>query len=374
MPEDIPLFEISWDVDDIKNVVDSVGRGSWWAKGPYVTEFEERLETYVGVEHAVIVNSGTTAIYAALEALDVGEGDEVIVPSFTQQATVNAVKLAGGDPLFVDIDRETYGLDPAAVEAAISPDTVGMIPVHVYGSVCRIDALRDIADDHDLWIVEDAAEALGADRNGTMAGTVGEAAALSFCQNKIVATGEGGAVLTDDEDIAATTKLFRSHGRASTDYFGSSKSGRHVAVGGNFRMPDVVAALGCSQMAKVEQLIDGRREAALRMNEAFEDTDGVDPHTLPDGRHVYQFYAVTFDPDIDRDAVIEFLADRGISSKVYWDPPVHLSDYYESPGIDLPVTEEISSRVLSLPIHPELSPAATERIIDGVRGACDELW
>jgi len=365
MPDEIPLFEISWDINDIKNVVDSVGRGSWWAKGPYVTEFEDRLEEYVGVDHAVVVNSGTSAIYAAFEALGVGDGDDVIVPSFTQQATVNAVKLAGGNPVFVDIDRETYGLDPAAVEAAITDDTVGMVPVHVYGSVCRIDALNEIADAHNLWIVEDAAEALGADRGGTMAGTVGDAAALSFCQNKIVATGEGGA--------AATTKLFRSHGRASSDYFGSSKSGRHVAVGGNFRMPDVVAALGCSQMAKVEQLIEGRRDAALRMNEAFAETDGVDPHTLSHGRHVYQFYAVTFVPDIDRDAVIQFLDERGISSKVYWDPPVHLSDYYKKSELDLPVTEEISSRVLSLPIHPELSSAETERIIDSVRSACREL-
>jgi len=375
MSDSIPLFEISWDIGDIKNVIDSVGRGSYWAKGPYVTEFEERLEDYLNVKHALVVNSGTTALHAALEALDIGAGDEVIVPSFTQQATVNSVRLADGTPVFVDIERETYGIDPAAVRDAISPATKAILPVHVYGSVCRIEELADIANEHGLALIEDAAEALGAHRDGTYAGTVGDAAALSFCQNKIAATGEGGAVITDDADVAQAVKLFRSHGRASSDYFGTSKSGRHVAVGGNYRMPDIVAALGCAQMEKVERLIEGRRNAATRMNNAFAAMDGVEPHVLDSGRHVYQFYSVTFAPDVDRDDIIDALDERGISSKVYWDPPVHQSEYYrdEHGGTSLPVTEELSSRVLALPIHPELSLETADRIVEGVRDALDAV-
>lgn len=372
MDDDIPLFEISWDIEDVKNVSDSVGRGSYWAKGPYNTEFEEKLESYLGVEHAVVVNSGTSAIHCALEALDLDEDSEVIVPSFTQQATANAVKLAGATPIFVDIELDTYGLDPSCVRDAVTPNTEAILPVHVYGSVCKIDELAEIAEDHGLALIEDAAEALGAHRDGEYAGTFGDAAALSFCQNKIVATGEGGAVVTDDEEISEKAKLFRSHGRASTDYFGSSKSGRHVSVGGNLRMPDVVAALGCSQMEKVEELIEGRRSAALRMNEAFRGTEGVEPHVYEDGRHVYQFYTVTVSPDIDRDGVIEYLRDNRVSSKVYWDPCVHESEAYRDGSVetDLSNTEEISQRVLSLPIHPELSHRETDRIIQQVRAAC----
>jgi len=310
---------------------------------------------------------------AALVGAGVDEGDEVIVPSFTQQATVNSVKLVGAEPVFADIDRDTYALDPADAERKITPDTAAILPVHVYGSVCQIEAICEIAADHNVTVIEDAAEAQGAERDGLMAGTVGDAGALSFCQNKIVPTGEGGMVVTDDDDIARGVSLYRSHGRVTEDYFESSGSGRHVSVGGNFRMPDMVAALGCSQMERIDSLIGGRREAALTMNEAFEETEGVSPHTMDDGRHVYQFYAVAFDRDIDRDAVIDHLAERDISSKVYWDPPVHRSEYYGSGDCDLPVTEEISQRVLSLPMHPDLSPKEVDRIIDGVRSACERL-
>jgi len=373
MPESIPLFEIPWEAQDIQNVLESIGRGGWWANGPFIDEFEEMVASYLGVEHAIAVNSGTSAIMAALVGAGVDEGDEVIVPSFTQQATVNSVKLVGAEPVFADIDRDTYALDPADAERKITPDTAAILPVHVYGSVCQIEAICEIAADHNVTVIEDAAEAQGAERDGLMAGTVGDAGALSFCQNKIVPTGEGGMVVTDDDDIARGVSLYRSHGRVTEDYFESSGSGRHVSVGGNFRMPDMVAALGCSQMERIDSLIGGRREAALTMNEAFEETEGVSPHTMDDGRHVYQFYAVAFDRDIDRDAVIDHLAERDISSKVYWDPPVHRSEYYGSGDCDLPVTEEISQRVLSLPMHPDLSPKEVDRIIDGVRSACERL-
>jgi len=373
MADHIPLFEIPWEIQDIQNVIESIGRGGWWANGPFIEKFEEKVASYLGAEHAIAVNSGTSALMAALEGAGISDGDEVIVPSFTQQATVNSVQMVGAEPVFADIERETYGLDPDDVSKRITADTEAIMPVHVYGSVCKIEAITGIAAEHGLTVIEDAAEAQGAKRDGKMAGAFGDAGALSFCQNKIVPTGEGGMVITDDDDIARGASLYRSHGRASTDYFESSNSGRHVTVGGNFRMPDMVAAVGCSQMERIESLIDGRRRAALAMNDAFENVDGVTPHTFDQGRHVYQFYAVTFDPNIDREAVIELLADRDISSKVYWDPPVHRSEYYGGGDWDLPVTDDISQRVLSLPMHPELSPSETERIIDSVETACRQL-
>lgn len=373
MPESIPLFEIPWEAQDIQNVTESIGRGGYWANGPFVEQFEEMVASYLDVEHAIAVNSGTSAIMAGLVGAGVEDGDEVILPSFTQQATANSVKMIGAEPVFADVDRDTYALDPTDANDKITSNTSAIIPVHVYGSVCQIEAICEIAADHDIAVVEDAAEAQGAKRDGLAAGTVGDAGALSFCQNKIVPTGEGGMVVTDDDDIARGASLYRSHGRATEDYFESSDSGRHVTVGGNFRMPDMVAALGCSQMDRIESLIEGRREAALTMNEAFETIEGVSPHIMDNGRHVYQFYTVTFDQDIDRDAVIKHLAERDISSKVYWNPPVHRSEYYSDGNRDLPVTEELSQRVLSLPMHPGLSPQEIDRIVDAVRSACIQL-
>ncbi len=373
MGDDIPLFEIPWDGREVRNAVDSITRGGFWAKGPYVTEFEERIEEFFGVDHAVAVNSGTTALVCALRASGVGSGDEVVVPSFTFVATANAVRLVGATPRFADVERETYGLDPDAVRDLLSSDTAAILPVHPYGATCEIRELADVARDHDVALVEDAAESFGADDDGQLAGTFGDVAALSFCQNKVVAAGEGGAVVTDDDDIAEATRLYRSHGRASEGYFESADSGRYVEVGTNYRMADVVAAVGCGQLAKVEELVAGRRAAAERLSNAFEDVTGVEPHTGEgSGRHVYQLYTVTLDENIDRSAVVEELSADGINSKVYWDPPVHRTEYYREEGGEpptLPVTDDIAGRVLSLPMHPELSVDETERIASAVRRA-----
>jgi len=371
-PPEIPLFEIAWDERDVANATESIARGGFWAKGPFVTEFEERLEEYVGVDHAVVVNSGTTALVTALRAHGVGPGDEVVVPSFTFVATANAVELVGARPVFADIERETYGLDPASVRDELTDETAALLPVHPYGTTCRIDELAAIADDEDLALVEDAAESLGATCDGQSVGTFGDSAAFSFCQNKVVATGEGGAVLTDDPEIAENARLYRSHGRESSDYFESSASGRYPDVGTNVRMADVVAAIGCAQMEKVDELIDGRRRAADRLSEGLADVAGVEPHRgLPDSTHVRQLYTVTLSPDVDRDAVIDALDARNVSSKIYWDPPVHLTDYYRG-RYDyelgaLPVTEDVAGRVLSLPIHPNLSLEEADRIVAAVR-------
>lgn len=374
MSDQIPLFEIAWDGDDVKNVVDSVTRGGYWANGPYIDRFEEELEEYHQVDHAVVFNSGTTALASALRALDVGDGDEVIVPSFTFISTANVVKIVGATPVFADIERTSYGLDPDDVRERITDDTAAILPVHYAGKPCQIEALRSIADEHDLLLIEDAAEALGAEAGDQKVGTFGDAGMLSFCQNKIVATGEGGAVLTDDDETARDLRLLRSHGRASSEYFDSASGGDYVTLGNNYRMPDVVASIGVAQMEKVEStLIDGRRRAATRLSNRLREIDGVTPPSDPDnGRHVYQLYTATLDDDVDRESVIETIADNGVSSKVYFDP-VHRSHYYvEEYGQDianLPVTDQVSSRVLSLPMHPHLEAEAIERIAESLTEA-----
>ncbi|TYL37479.1 DegT/DnrJ/EryC1/StrS family aminotransferase [Natronococcus pandeyae] len=372
MSDAIPLFEIAWDERDVQNAVDSITRGSFWANGPYIEEFEAGLESYLGVEHAVTVNSGTTALVAALEAHGIGEGDEVIVPAFTFIATANAVRLVGARPVFADIEAETYGLDPAAVVENVTEETAAIMPIHPYGAPCRIDSLADVASDANVPLIEDAAEAFGSEHRGRTLGTIGDTATLSFCQNKVLPTGEGGAVVTDDDDLARRLERFRSHGRASDDYFSSSGSGDYVELGTNVRMSDLVASVGCAQLEKVDELIAGRRRVAKRLAAGLADVTGVKPHAAAGSdQHVYQLFTVTFAANVDRDAVIDTLAERSIASKVYWDPPVHLTHAYrERYGYErglLPVTEEVSERVLSLPIHPELRNDEIDRIVAAVR-------
>ncbi|MFC7135302.1 MULTISPECIES: DegT/DnrJ/EryC1/StrS family aminotransferase [Salinibaculum] len=377
MTNSIPVFEIYWDEDEVKNAIDSITRGGYWAKGPYVDRFEAKLEQYFDREHAVTVNSGTTALVAALKALGIGGDDEVIVPSFTFIATANAVRLAGGEPVFADIEPDTLGLDPHDVQRRITADTAAILPVHCYGASCRIDELAKLADEYDLALVEDAAEALGAKLNGKKVGTFGDSAALSFCQNKVITTGEGGAVLTDDDTIARNLQRYTSHGRASSAYFEDTGSGTYVSLGTNNRMSDLTASVGCAQIDKVKQIIEARRRVAERLNRAFESMPGVRPHARgTDGRHVYQLYTVLFDSDVNRDIVVEKLSEDDISSKVYWDPPIHATQYYRDThkqgGESLPVTDEISSRVLSLPLHPDLSSEEVERIVTAVEEGINE--
>lgn len=370
MADDVPLFEISWGREEVQNALDSITRGNYWANGPYVDEFEEYIEAFLGVENAVVFNSGTTALASALRAHGIGPGDEVVVPSFTFIATANAVRLVGAEPVFADVERDRYGLDPDSVRDVVTDDTAAAVPVHYAGTPCRIEALAGVADDHDLALIEDAAEAFGATLDGTPVGSFGDSAMLSFCQNKVVATGEGGAVVTDDDELAADLRLLRSHGRASGDYFGSSGGGEYRALGNNFRMADVVAAVGVGQLERIDELVENRRRVAREYADRLAPIDGVEP--IPDppkGRHVYQLYTVTFDPGIDRDAVVETLASRGIASKIYFEP-VHRSTYYretyDRPVDHLSVTEELSERVLSLPMHAELSTEEIDRAVDAI--------
>lgn len=371
----IPLFKINWEQTDIEAVTHSIERGGYWAKGPNISQFEKKIEEHLAVKHAIVVNSGTTALVAALNGLGIGDGDEVIVPSFTFIATANAVRLAGAEPVFADIENRTYGLSPSAVESEVTEDTAGIIAVHCYGASCKINELSMIAEEHNIPLIEDAAEVLGAEYNGQKLGTFGNAAALSFCQNKIVPTGEGGAVVTNDDKIAQKVRLYRSHGRASGDYFDSTQSGQYTALGTNIRMSDLTAALGCSQIDRIDELIEARQVAAQQLNEGFADLDGIISHKpLDEGTHVYQLYTVELADYIDRQHVIKMLDGMNIASKIYWDPPVHRTRYYiqnKKKTVDLPVTDNLSSRVLSLPMYPGLDSTEITRIVDAVTDAVE---
>jgi len=373
--EPIPLFRIDWTADEVGNAVESITRGSYWANGPYVDEFEAMLADRMGVDHAVVFNSGTSALVSVLDAAGIGPGDEVIVPSFTFIATANAVEAVGATPVFAEIEPDRYALDVNDVADRITPATAALLPIHYAGMPCRIEPLRELADAHDLTLIEDAAEAQGATVDGTPVGTFGDAGMLSFCQNKIVATGEGGAVVTDDRDLAGRLRRLRSHGRASSDYFDSADTGEYVSLGYNLRMPDVVAGIGVAQMGRLDDIIERRRGVALDLTDRLADVAHVHPPRDPEkARGVYQLYTVRFDDHVDRDGVIDALAERDIASKVYFDP-IHLTQYYRDQygytDGHLPRTETISGQVLSLPMHPSLSRDSRDRIVAGIRDALE---
>ncbi len=259
----LPLFKIYTDEADLQAVTEVLRRGTYWAEGPEIVEFERGLKDYQEKKYAVAFNSGTSALHAALLAYGIKGGDEVIVPSFTFIATANAPLFVKAKPIFADIEEQTLGLDPEDVEAKITPKTKAVIPVHYAGCPCKIRELREIADDHHLLLIEDAAESFGASIGDKKAGSYGEGGVLSFCQNKVVPTGEGGALVTDSREIYEKAKLIRSHGRQENSaYFSSIENLDYITLGYNFRMPSMIAALGIAQLKKIDMLISTRRQNA----------------------------------------------------------------------------------------------------------------
>lgn len=372
MTWDIPLFKIYWDDKDIAAVTQAISKGMNWATGPSILEFEERLALYIGNRHAVVFNSGTSALHAVLAANGIGENDEVIVPSFTFIATANAPLFVGATPVFADIELETYGLDPVDVESKITARTKAILPIHYGGCPCLIKELRHVADRHGLLLIEDAAEAFGADIKGNKVGTFGDASVLSFCQNKVITTGEGGAVLTKSKQIHDRLKLLRSHGRLETeDYFTSTNKQDYIELGYNFRMSHILAALGIAQLDKVDRIIDMRRSNADYMNQKLRHIEGVEIPSVPRGfRHVYQMYTVRLKGGSDlRDRLMKHLASKGIMSKVYFEP-VHLSQFYRQKfgyrGGELPVTEKAASEALTLPMYPQLTNEEMDYIAEQI--------
>jgi perosamine synthetase len=237
----IPLFKSYWEDDDIGSITDVIRRGTYWATGPEVEKFEHDIRNFIGTKYALSFNSGTSALHAALLAHEITSGD-VIVPSFTFIATANAVVLAGAKPVFAEIEAESYGLDLEDVKQKITKKTKAIIPVHYGGGACKeIQALREIATDNNLLLIEDAAESIGSKFFSKMVGTFGNSAMFSFCQNKVITSGEGGAIVTDSRDVHEKLKLIRSHGRLENqnDYFTTTNEFDYVQVGYNFRMSSI---------------------------------------------------------------------------------------------------------------------------------------
>lgn len=339
--------------DEERAAVDAVLASGMVAQGPEVAAFETEFSGIVGNRHCVAVNSGTSALHMALIAVGVKPGDEVIVPSFTFAATANSVRLAGATPVFVDIDAESFCIDPAAVEAAIGPRTRAVMPVHLYGHPADMTRLVEVATRHGLWIIEDAAQAHAAQWQGTPVGAFGAAAAFSFYPTKNMTSGEGGMVTTACDHIARQVRLLRNQGM--------EQRYRNEIIGFNTRMTDIHAAIGRVQLKKLAGWTARRQEIAARFDRELSGV--VVPPVMPGATHVYHQYTVRV-PE-DRDGFAQALADQGVGSGVYYPTPVHALPSFGL-DIDLPVTARAAAEVLSLPVHPSLSDDDVDTVISAV--------
>lgn len=326
-------------------------------QGSRVQAFEAAFAAYCGVRHAVAVSSGTAALHTALLAAGVGPGDEVITTSFTFIASANAILMTGARPVFADIEPDTFNLDPEAVAAVITPRTKAILPVHLFGQPCDMDALNALAAQYGLVVIEDACQAHGAELHGRRVGGLGLAACFSFYPTKNMIAGEGGMVTTNDDGLAERARLIRNHG--------SSRRYYHEMIGYNYRMMDLTAAIGLVQLGRLEAWNEQRIANAAFLSAHL--TGVVTPTVRPGVRHVFHQYTVRV-PGGRRDELRAALRQAGIDSEVYYPVPVHQQVFYRKLGYNdhLPVTEQACQEVLSLPVHPALTRSDLTRIVEEV--------
>ncbi len=326
------------------------------AHGPRVKAFEEAFAAMCGVKYAVATSSGTTALHTALLAHDIGPDDEVITTSFTFIATANSILFTGAKPVFVDIDPRTFNIDPAKIEAAITPRTKAIMPVHLFGLMADMGAIMDIAQRHNLAVIEDACQAHGAEYHGQKSGSFGTGT-FSLYPTKNITSAEGGMVTTNDPEIAQLSREIHHHGMGKQYY--------HHRLGFNFHMTDVHAAIGLEQLKKLDRFNAARAANAKYYDEHLQ---GVVTPFVPEGyRHIYHQYTIRV-PDGKRDALRAYLKEHEIGSGVYYPLPIHKQPYYQELGYDLtlPEAEQAAQEVLSLPVHPALSQEDLETVVAAI--------
>jgi perosamine synthetase len=373
----IPLFKMYWDQQDVAAVTKVIKRGSYWTMGPEIQQLEDSIARFIGKKYGVSFNSGTSALHANLLAYDIKHNDEVIVPSFTFIATANVVALTGAKPVFTDIEEQSYALNPEDVNKKITKKTKAIIPIHYGGGPCKhIKALRELAEDHNLKLIEDAAESLGAKIHNKPVGSFGDAAVFSFCQNKVITAGEGGIVVTNSKNITEKLKLIRSHGRIEgrDGYFSTTQELDYIQAGYNTRMPSINAALVLSQFKKFNKIIQMRREKASYFTEKLSKIKKIrTPAESKGEHHVYQLYTIELPDKKTRNNLQQRLTKAGVMTKVYFEP-VHLKTYYAKEfnykKDDLPITEEIAEKVLTLPLYPSLTKKEMDYIISVIEKGC----
>jgi len=345
--------------DEERAAVDRVMRSGLLAQGPEVAAFEEEFSSIVAGRHSVAVNSGTSALHLAFLAGGVGPGDEVIVPSFSFAATANAVGLAGATPVFADIEGDYFNLDPAAVQAAITPRTKAIMPVHLYGHPADLPALSAIADRHGLQLYEDAAQAHAAAIDGKPVGAWGLAGSFSFYPTKNMTSGEGGMITTASPELARAARVLRNQGM--------ERRYENEVIGFNTRMTDIHAAIGRVQLRKLAGWTAKRQANAAFLTENLNGV--VCPPTAPGAVHVFHQYTIRV-VGHDRDAFALELTRRGIGNGVYYPTPIHRLPSFRL-DVDLPQTERVAREVLSLPIYPSLTQNELDSIVEAVNAVAN---
>lgn len=351
--------------DEEKNAVSLVMESGMLAQGPKVAELEAEFAAYCGTKYALAVNSGTAAIHAALYASGVCEGDEVITTPYSFIATINPILMLGARPVLVDIDPRTFNIDPKKIEAAITKKTKAIIPVHLYGQPVDWESIKTIAEAHNLIVIEDACQAVGALYKNTKAGSLGDLGCFSLYATKNMMCGEGGLITTNNEEFMKAIKSFRQHGMIGPY--------EYKELGYNYRMSDLHAAIAVEQLKKIDGFNERRRENALRLSKGLMAVKGITlPSEIDDVYHVYHQYTILLDRDlsIDRNTFMERLKERGVGTGVYYPKPLHAYDHIAKLGYkmgDFPNAEDIASRVVSLPIHPSVSLNDIDTIIAAVK-------
>ena len=363
----IPIAKPFIGDEEIKEV-EAVLRSGFIAQGPKVAEFEEKFAEYIGTRHAIATSSGTTALHVALLCAGIGKGDEVITTPFSFAATANSVLYAGGKPVFVDIDPKTYNINPEKIEEAITDKTKAIMPVHLYGQPADMDQICKIAEDHDLKVIEDAAQAHGAIYHGKKVGSIGDMACFSFYPTKNITTGEGGIITTDDDAFDKDARAIRAHGE--------SERYEHVTLGYNFRMTDIAAAIGVIQLKRLEEFNEKRIENAEYLTEHINSIKGIEsPYVAQNIRHVFHQYTVRV-KDGKRDELKEFLNNEGIGTGVHYPRTIYNQKLYEDLGYtaDCPEAEKAAAEVLSLPVNPALSAEDFGKIVSVLQDASDKIF
>jgi dTDP-4-amino-4,6-dideoxygalactose transaminase len=364
----IPMLDTSQEVellwDQLNAAFQSVLRSGQFIMGKTVHEFEQQIAAYLGVNHAVAMNSGTDALVIGLRALNLEPGDEVITSPFSFFATAEAISLIGAKPVFVDIDPQTFNLDVTRIKSAITPRTRVILPVHLYGQSADLDPILSLCEQHDLKLLEDAAQVFGGEYKGRRAGTIGHAAAFSFFPSKnLGAYGDAGMLTTNDANVAETARRLRTHG--------ASKKYHNQVIGYNSRMDSLQAAILSVKLPYVAQWVEARREAARFYDRLLTSLpDVVTPYKAPYAKHAYHQYTIRV-KDGKRDRIQEYMRTAGIATAVYYPVPIHRMPMYDyAPGM-YPSAEKASSEVLSLPLWPQIGEEKQKRVVQALYSAIE---
>lgn len=370
--EFLPYSQPLIDEQEIKEVVDTLKSG-WLSTGPKTLKFEKLIAAYAEAKYAIALNSCTAGLHLSLIALGIGEGDEVITTPFTFASTANVIVHVGAKPVFVDIKKDTYNIAPEKVKRAITAKTKAIIPVHYAGQPCDMRELMEIAQKHNLYVIEDAAHAIGAEYKGKKIGTFGDITCFSFYATKNMTTGEGGAITTNEDKVAEKFRILRLHGITKDAWKRYSVSGSWYYeiedCGWKYNMSDIQAAVGVQQLRKLDKFIEIRRKYAHIYNEEFSQLGGIiTPYEKSDVKHVYHLYPVLLEK-FNRDEFIKKMAEKGIGCSVHF-IPLHLHPFYRKQfGFkkgDFPNAEWVYEKEVSLPLYPKMSEDDVWRVMTAV--------